>query len=218
MENVIDLSKSNSILSQFLSEIRDAQVQQDRMRFRKNMHRCGEILAFEISKALEYEVKDIITQLGKAKVSVLKEQPVIGAILRAGVVLHQGMLNFFDHADSAFVSAYRKHNPDGSFDIALEYLSSPTLQDRIFILADPMLATGRSMVRTLGEVFQTAKPRHTHLACVIAAQDGIDWVLKNIPDVTIWACAIDGELNSNFYIVPGLGDAGDLSYGTKIQH
>jgi len=217
MANVVDLSKTNSLLHQFLSEIRDAQIQNDRQRFRKNMERCGEILAYEISKVLEYEVKDVITPLGIAKVPVLKEQPVLGAILRAGVILHQGMLNFFDHADCAFVSAYRKHNPDGSFDIALEYLSSPSLQDRIFILADPMLATGRSMVRTLQEVFAIAKPKYTHLASVIAAQDGIDWVIKNIPGVTIWTCSIDAEMNSKFYIVPGLGDAGDLSYGPKIQ-
>lgn len=217
MANVVDIGKHNSLLNQFLSEIRDAQIQNDRLRFRKNMERCGEILAYEISKVLEYEVKNVTTSLGVAQVPVLKEQPVLGAILRAGVILHQGMLNFFDRADCAFISAYRKHNPDGSFDIALEYLSSPPLQDRVFILADPMLATGRSMVRTLQEVFATAKPKYTHLACVIAAKDGIDWVIKNIPDVTIWTCAIDAEMNSRFYIVPGLGDAGDLSYGSKVQ-
>src|SRR6185436_810149 len=156
MANVINLSESKSLVSQFLSEIRDAQIQNDRQRFRKNMERCGEILAYEISKVLDYEVKDVTTPLGIAKVPVLKEQPVLGAILRAGVILHQGMLNFFDHADCAFVSAYRKHNPDGSFDIALEYLSSPSLHDRILILADPMLATGKSVVRTLQEVFESA--------------------------------------------------------------
>src|SRR6185295_14399777 len=217
MKNVVDLSKTNSLINQFLSEIRDAQIQKDRQRFRKNMERCGEVLAYEISKVLEYEFKEVTTPLGIAKVPVLKEQPVLGAILRAGVILHQGMLNYFDRAECAFVSAYRKYNTDGSFDIALEYLASPSLQDRIFILADPMLATGRSMVRTLQEVFTSAKPKHTHLACVIAARDGINWVLKNIPDVTIWCCAIDSEMNSHFYIVPGLGDAGDLSYGLKIQ-
>ena len=214
---VIDLSQSTSLVNQFLSEIRDARIQTDRHRFRKNIERCGEILAYEISKILPYEIKEVITPLGIAKVPILKEQPVVGAILRAGVILHQGMLHFFDHADNAFVSAYRKHNPDGSFEIALEYLSSPSLQDRIFILSDPMLATGRSMVTTLQEIFRHGKPRQTHLACVIAAQPGIDWVLQNMPDVTIWSCAIDNELNSRAYIVPGLGDAGDLSYGTKMQ-
>jgi uracil phosphoribosyltransferase len=182
-----------------------------------HIERCGEILAYEISKHLPYEEKDITTPLGIAKVHVLKQQPVVGAILRAGVILHQGLLHFFDHADNAFISAYRKHNPDGTFEIALEYLSCPSLQDRIFILADPMLATGRSMVTTLQEIFRLGKPQHTHLACVIAAKPGIDWVMQHVPDVTIWACAIDNELNSSAYIVPGLGDAGDLSYGTKMQ-
>ena len=216
--SLVDLSKTNSIASQFLAEIRDAKIQQDRMRFRKNMQRCGEILAYEISKRLSYETKEVTTPLGVAPVPVLTEQPVLGAILRAGIILHQGMLNYFDGADNAFISAYRKHNTDGSFEIALEYLSCPTLQDRVFILADPMLATGRSVVKTLQQIFRTGKPKHTHLACVIAAQPGIDLVLKNIPGVTIWACAVDEELNSRAYIVPGLGDAGDLSYGTKMQH
>ena len=215
---VVDLSKNNSLVNQFLAEIRDVSVQKDRMRFRKNMERCGEILAYEISKVLPYEEKSVTTPLGISKIQVLKQQPVIGGILRAGVILHQGMLNFFDGGDNAFISAYRKHYPDGSFEIALEYLSCPNLQDRIFILADPMLATGRSMVKTLQEIFESGKPAQMHLACVIAAQPGIDWVLENIPDVTIWACAVDLELDVRSYIVPGLGDAGDLSYGTKMQH
>lgn len=215
---LINLSTTNSLVNQFLSEIRDAAIQQDRMRFRKNMERCGEILAYEISKVMPYREKVVKTPLGLATIPVLEHQPVVGAILRAGVILHQGMLNFFDHADNAFISAYRKHHPDGSFEIALEYLSCPSLKNRTFILADPMLATGRSMVKTLQEIFETGKPAHTHLACVIAAQPGIDWVMKNIPDVTIWACAVDAELDARSYIVPGLGDAGDLSYGVKMQH
>jgi uracil phosphoribosyltransferase len=214
---VIDLSQSNSLVNQYLSEIRDAKIQTDRHRFRKNMERCGEILAYEISKILPYEEKEVTTPLGIAKVPVLKQQPVIGAILRAGVVLHQGMLHFFDHADNAFISAYRKHNVDGTFEIALEYLSCPSITDRIFILADPMLATGRSMVTTLQQLFEHGKPKHTHLACVITARPGIEWVMQHVPDVTIWTCAIDNELNSSAYIVPGLGDAGDLSYGSKMQ-
>lgn len=218
MVQVVDLSKNSSIINQYLSEIRDAGVQKDRQRFRKNMERCGGILAYEISRVLEYQSRKITTPLGVADIPVLKEQPVVAAILRAGVILHEGILNFFDHADSAFISAYRKHHQDGSFEIALEYLSSPSLHDRILILADPMLATGRSMVTTLHEVFKTGKPKHTHLACVISAQPGIEWVLRNISNVTIWSCAIDNELDANSYIVPGLGDAGDLSYGSKIQH
>ncbi|MBA3648596.1 MAG: uracil phosphoribosyltransferase [Chitinophagales bacterium] len=215
---VINLSATNSIVNQFVSEIRDAAIQQDRMRFRKNMERCGEILAYEISKSLPYKSIQVGSPLGISEISVLQDQPVIGAILRAGVILHHGMLHIFDQADNAFVSAYRKHSADGTFEISLEYLSCPSLSNRIFILADPMLATGKSMVKTLNEIYKSGKPAHTHLACVIAAQQGIDWVNKNISDVTIWACAIDQELNANSYIVPGLGDAGDLSYGKKIQH
>ena len=214
---VIDLSKTNSIINEYLSEIRDAAIQSDNLRFRKNMERCGEMIAYEISKAMPYIEKLVTTPLGVANVPVLKEQPVIGAILRAGLILHQGMLNVFDHADNAFISAYRKHHHDGTFEIALDYFSSPSLQDRIFILADPMLATGRSMVTTLNEVFRYGKPSRTYLACVIAAKAGIEWVEQNIPGVTIWACAVDNELDANAYIVPGLGDAGDLSYGLKMQ-
>ncbi|MBX7108861.1 MAG: uracil phosphoribosyltransferase [Chitinophagales bacterium] len=215
---VINLSNTNSLVNQFLSEIRDASIQQDRMRFRKNMERCGEILAYEISKVLPYREKKVTTPLGTANVPVLESPPVIGSILRAGVILHQGMLNYFDHADNAFISAYRKHQPDGTFEILLEYVSSPSLENRTLILADPMLATGQSMVKTLEQLFETGKPRHTHLACVIAAQAGIDLVLQHIPDVTIWACAIDERLDARSYIVPGLGDAGDLAYGSKMQH
>ncbi|MCY7410676.1 MAG: uracil phosphoribosyltransferase [Chitinophagales bacterium] len=216
--NVINLSQNNSLLNQFVAEIRDEKIQKDRMRFRKNMERCGEILAMEISKTLEYENRNVITPLGNAVTPMLKEQPVVGAILRAGVILHQGMLNYFDQADNAFVSAYRKHHADGSFEIALEYLSCATLENRILILADPMLATGNSMVKTLQQIFNIGKPKHTHLACVIAARAGIELIAKNMSDVTIWACAIDEELNSKSYIVPGLGDAGDLAYGTKMQY
>ncbi len=215
---VINLSDTHSLVSQFLSEIRDAAVQKDRMRFRKNMERCGEILAYEISKVLPYREKKVITPLGTANVPVLESPPVIGAILRAGVILHQGMLNYFDHADNAFISAYRKHQPDGTFEILLEYVSSPSLHNRILILADPMLATGQSMVKTMEQLFASGQPRHIHLACVIAAQAGIDLVLQHFPEVTIWACAIDADLDEKSYIVPGLGDAGDLAYGSKMQH
>ena len=214
---VVDLSQTNSLVSQYLSEIRDIDIQKDRHRFRKNMERCGEILAYEISKQLPYKKIDVTTPLGTAHVSVLKEQPVVGAILRAGVILHQGMLHFFDHADNAFISAYRKHRQDGSFEIALEYLSCPSLDGRVLILADPMLATGKSMVTTLKEIYRHGKPAHTHIACVIAARPGIEWVTGHLAEVSIWACAIDEELNAHSYIVPGLGDAGDLSYGEKMQ-
>lgn len=216
--SVINLSSTHSLVNQFVSEIRDAAIQKDKMRFRKNMERCGEILAYEISKVLPYRERDVVTPLATARVPVLESQPVVAAILRAGIILHQGMLNYFDQADNAFIAAYRKHRADGSFEINLEYLSCPELENRILILADPMLATGQSMIRTLEQIFATGKPKHTHLACVIAAQQGIDRVLSQIPDITIWACAIDSTLDARSYIVPGLGDAGDLAYGSKMQH
>lgn len=215
---LINLGEQHTVLNAFVADIRDAAVQQDRMRFRYNMERCGEVLAYEISKKLEYVHRDVVTPLGTARMAVLAEQPVVGAILRAGLPLHQGMIRFFDRADNAFISAYRKHRPDGSFDIAIEHVSCPSLQDRIFILADPMLATGRSMVLTLQQLFAIGKPRVVHLACVIAARPGITWVQQHFSDMTIWACAVDDELNARGYIVPGLGDAGDLSYGSKAQH
>ncbi|MCS6991439.1 MAG: uracil phosphoribosyltransferase [Chitinophagales bacterium] len=215
---LINLSVQPSILSPILAEIRDINQQSDRMRFRYNMERCGEILAYEISKHLEFKPAQVTTPLGTAHASVLNEQPVVGAILRAGLALHQGMIRFFDRADNAFISAYRKHRPDGSFDIAIEHVSCPPLQDRIFILADPMLATGRSMVITLQQLFTAGRPKVIHLACVIAARQGIEHVQHHFPDLTIWTCALDEELNAKGYIVPGLGDAGDLSYGPKAQH
>ncbi|MCS6917533.1 MAG: uracil phosphoribosyltransferase [Chitinophagales bacterium] len=215
---LINLSQQHSLLNAFVAEIRDVQVQRNRLRFRYNMERCGEVLAYEISRQLPYVQVNVNTPLGTAVIPVPAEQPVVGAILRAGLILHQGMIRFFDQADNAFVSAYRKHRPDGSFDIAIEHVSSPPLNDRIFILADPMLATGRSMVATLQQLFSLGKPRIVHLACVIAARAGVEWVERHFPDMTIWACAVDEELNAQGYIVPGLGDAGDLSYGPKAQH
>ncbi len=215
---LVDLGKQQSILGHFVAEIRDAVVQKDRLRFRKNMERCGQILAYEISRSLRFRSQQVTTPLGVAQASVLAEQPVVGAILRAGLILHQGMLSVFDQADNAFISAYRKHQPDGTFSIAVEHVSAPPLGNRIFILADPMLATGQSMVITLKQLLAADPPQQTHLACVIAARPGIEHVLRHLPDVTIWACAVDGALDSRGYIVPGLGDAGDLAYGPKAQH
>jgi uracil phosphoribosyltransferase len=215
---LVDLSKSSSILNQYLSEIRDTAIQSDRLRFRYNMLRCGELAAYEISKQLAYATKTVRTPLGEASVPALKDQPVIGAILRAGLILHEGLLHVFDRADNAFISAYRKHRADGSFEIAVEYLACPPLSGRTLILADPMLATGRSMVDTLKLLCATGNPSSIHLVTVIAARPGIAQVLENFPTLTIWACAVDEELNAHAYIVPGLGDAGDLSYGLKMQH
>lgn len=210
------LSKENSIINQFIAELRNVEVQNDRMRFRRNLERIGEIAALEISKKLPYSTKSVTTPLGVAPVMVPSEQPVIGTILRAGLPLHQGLLNYFDHADNAFISAYRKHHKDGSFEISLDYVSSPPLTDRIFILADPMLATGSSIVTTYRAMIERGKPRHTHIVAALGSTQGIEYVKKHMPEsVEIWIGAIDEELTAQSYIVPGLGDAGDLAFGEK---
>jgi len=214
---VHNLSHNNSIINQYLSEIRDVEIQKDRMRFRRNLERMGEIFAYEMSKTLEYEVREVTTPLGIAEVPVLKQQPIVGTILRAGMPLHQGILNYFDHADNAFISAYRKHHKDGSFDIKLEYVSSPSLADRVLILCDPMLATGSSIVMTYKALIERGIPKHTHIVCALASMQGVNHVKSHLStNITIWAGAIDDELTAQAYIVPGLGDAGDLAYGTKI--
>jgi uracil phosphoribosyltransferase len=214
---VHNLSHNNSIINQYISEIRDVEIQKDRMRFRKNLERMGEIFAYELSKTLDYEVREVTTPLGIADVPVLKDQPIVGTILRAGMPLHQGILNFFDAADNAFISAYRKHHKDGTFDIKLEYVSSPMLTDRILILCDPMLATGSSIVMTYKALLERGIPRHTHIVSALASMQGVNHVKSHLSsNITIWAGAIDEELTAQAYIVPGLGDAGDLAYGTKI--
>jgi uracil phosphoribosyltransferase len=187
------------------------------MRFRRNLERIGEITAYEISKLLTYREAEVTTPLGTAIMQLPEDQPVIGTILRAGLPMHQGFLNYFDHADNAFISAYRKHHKDGSFEIALEYVSCPSLENRILILCDPMLATGSSIVMTYKAMLQKGVPRHTHIVCAIASTQGIEHVKSHLPDnVTIWAGAIDEELTAQAYIVPGLGDAGDLAFGEKL--
>jgi uracil phosphoribosyltransferase len=212
-----NLSETNSLVSQFVSELRDVNVQKDRLRFRRNMERLGEIFAYEISKHLDWEEKEITTPLGTANHKVLAEQPVLATILRAGLPLHQGVLNFFDSADNAFIAAYRKHNKDGTFYINLEYLTSPSLAGRTVILSDPMLATGASLVLTIQELLKEGEPKHIHLVTAIACTVGIEHVKRHLPNVTLWAAAVDNELTAKAYIVPGLGDAGDLSFGEKIQ-
>ncbi|MBK9400999.1 MAG: uracil phosphoribosyltransferase [Bacteroidetes bacterium] len=210
------LSEGNSIINQFIAELRNVEVQNDRMRFRRNLERIGEIAAMEISRKLPYTIQEVTTPLGIANVSLPSEQPVVGTILRAGLPLHQGVLNYFDHADNAFISAYRKHHKDGSFDIRLEYVSSPSLEGRILILADPMLATGASLVTTFKAILEYGKPRHTHIVAALASTQGIEFIKKNMPEeVDLWIGAIDEELTAQAYIVPGLGDAGDLAYGEK---
>ena len=213
---VHDLSKSNSIIHHFVAELRDVEVQKDRMRFRRNLERIGEIAAYEISKTFSYSNEDITTPLGIASVPQMKEQPVLATILRAGLPLHNGLLNYFDHADNAFISAYRRHHKDGSFDIHLEYVSSPAIESRILILSDPMLETGQSLVQTYRALVERGKPSHTHIVAAIASTQGIAHVLSSLPDeITLWIGAVDEELTVQSYIVPGLGDAGDLAFGEK---
>jgi len=215
---VINIGSKNSIVNQFVRELRDTTIQQDRMRFRRNMERVGEIFAYEISKTMEYEPKEVITSLGTAEVQVMKTTPVIATILRAGVPLHQGMLNYFDNADNAFVSAYREHRKDGEFAIQIEYVSSPEIVDRILIITDPMLATGHSMVASYKSLLIHGKPAHTHFVSIVASVQGVEYLKRMLPKTgtTIWIAALDDELTAQGYIVPGLGDAGDLAYGQKV--
>jgi uracil phosphoribosyltransferase len=215
---VIDLSKQHSLLNHWVAELRDVAVQNDRMRFRRNIERIGEVAAYELSKTLQFKNVEVTTPLGIAPTQLLTEQPVLATILRAGLPLHQGMLNYFDKADNAFISAYRKHHPDGSFEISLEYLSCPDLNNRILILCDPMLATGASLVETIQAIQKKYNPAQIHIVVTIASQKGIEHVEKELgADIPIWCAAIDPTLNDKSYIVPGLGDAGDLAFGTKMQ-
>lgn len=213
---IINLGSQNSIFNQFIAEIRDENIQKDRMRFRRNCERLGEIFAYEISKKLAFEEKEVTTPLGVSTISLIKEQPVLSTILRAGLPVHQGLINYFDKSDNAFVSAYRRHHKDGSFDIELEYLASPDLTNRTIILSDPMLASGASIVVTYKALLQKGIPKKLHLVILIASTLGLDYVKRFLPEnTTIWVGAIDEELTAQSYIVPGLGDAGDLAFGSK---
>jgi uracil phosphoribosyltransferase len=213
------LSKEHSLLSNWIAELRDIHVQQDRMRFRRNIERIGEVIAYEMSKHMQSKLVKTTTPLGVHDSKILNEQPVLATILRAGLPLHQGMLNYFDKADNAFISAYRKHHDDGSFEISIEYLSCPDLNNRILIVADPMLATGASLVQTIQAITKTQQPKEIHIAVAIASKQGIDLVEKELgKNIPIWCGDIDEVLNDKSYIIPGLGDAGDLAFGTKMQH
>ena len=214
---MINLSQDYSILCDWIAEIRDQSVQTDRMRFRRNLERIGEIAAYEISRRLLYEEIEIQTPLGISISKILKSQPVLATILRAGLPLHQGLLNIFDKADNAFISAYRKHDRDGSFEINMSYITSPDLDNRILIISDPMLATGSSMVKTIQLLRGEGNPVHVHIVTAIACTVGIEYLHRALPTCTIWCGAIDDELTAKGYIVPGLGDAGDLAFGNKIQ-
>lgn len=211
------IGANNSIFNQYISEIRDVNVQKDSMRFRRNLERMGEIIAYEISKTLDYKLEEVTTPLGIASVSVPAAQPVVATILRAGLPLHQGILNYFDKGQNAFISAYRKHHKDGTFDIHVEYMASPDLTDKVLILTDPMLATGSSMVLTYQALIKRGIPAHTHIVAIIASSEGVEYAKKYLPsNITLWIGAIDEELTAQSYIVPGLGDAGDLAFGEKI--
>lgn len=216
---VHNLGATNSVFNQFIAELRDIEIQQDRMRFRRNLERVGEIFAYEISKSFPYEEKEVVTPLGSASMQLLREQPVIATILRAGLPLHQGLLNYFDQADNAFVTAYRKYNKSEAFDIRVEYISSPDITGKILILSDPMLATGASIVKTLRGMLSIGMPSHIHIVSVLASIEGIEHVKRNLSlhNLTIWVGGIDDELTAQAYIVPGLGDAGDLAYGKKSE-
>ncbi|MBC7744420.1 MAG: uracil phosphoribosyltransferase [Flavobacterium sp.] len=209
------LSDYNSIGNHFIAELRDAQLQQDSMRFRRNMERLGEIFAYEISKHMLYEATEFETSLGTASIPVLNEMPVLATILRAGIPLHQGLLNYFDRADSAFISAYRKTTKAGNFIIEMEYVSTPSLHNKVVIVADPMLATGMSMVLCCKELLRQYQIKELHIVTVIASTEGLAHVKANLPKANFWIGAIDEEMTTKAYIVPGLGDAGDLAYGVK---
>jgi uracil phosphoribosyltransferase len=214
---VVNLSEQYSLLCDWISEIRDQEIQLDRMRFRRNLERIGEVAAYEISKRLPSTEREVQTPLGIATAKVLTSQPVITTILRAGLPLHQGLLNFFDKADNGFISAYRKHQRDGSFEIRLDYISCPELEGRVVIVSDPMLATGASLVKTIQYLREEGHPAEIHVVVAIACTVGIEYVLREEPQCRIWCGAIDDELTAKGYIVPGLGDAGDLAYGNKVQ-
>ncbi len=214
---VINLSQDYSILCDWVAEIRDQSVQTDRMRFRRNLERIGEIAGYEISRLLPFEEIEIQTPLGYAASKMLKTQPVLATILRAGLPLHQGLLNVFDKADNAFISAYRKHEADGSFEISMSYITSPELENRVLIISDPMLATGSSMVKTIQQLRSEGNPAEIHIVTAIACTVGIEYLRRALPACKIWCGAIDDELTAKGYIVPGLGDAGDLSFGSKTQ-
>ena len=212
------LSKGNSVFNKFIAQIRDREVQRDSMRFRRNLERIGEVMSYEISRSLNYQTRIVETPLGEASIELISDKIVLATILRAGLPLHQGFLNYFDDAESAFVSAYRKSSKDGSFKVKVEYISNCNLEGKTLILVDPMLATGTSLVLAYEALIaKGGEPEHTHIASVIASEQGVDYVTRHLPSrkTTLWLGAVDAELTSRSYIVPGIGDAGDLAFGEK---
>ncbi|PKP53302.1 MAG: uracil phosphoribosyltransferase [Bacteroidetes bacterium HGW-Bacteroidetes-1] len=216
---VRNLGDNNSVFNQFIAEIRDADIQLDRMRFRRNLERIGEIFAYEVSKSFEYSPAEVTTPLGVAEINISNEHVILATILRAGLPLHQGLLNFFDKADNAFITAYRKYDKNEAFDIRVEYISSPDITGKTLILSDPMLATGASIVKTLRGLLAIGLPKHIHIVSALASIEGIEYIKRHLSlhNLTIWVGGIDDELTAQAYIVPGLGDAGDLAYGKKSE-
>jgi len=213
----INLGKKNSVFNHFIREIRDINIQNDSMRFRRNIERIGEIFAYEISKKMEYENTAISTPLGTSTEGLMKENPILATILRAGLPLHQGLLNYFDSSDNCFISAYREHKKDGSFEVRVEYMSSPDLDGKTVILCDPMLASGSSMILAIEAILSKARPKHIHIVVIIASAEGVNYVKDSITirNCTLWLGAEDADMTAQSYIVPGLGDAGDLAFGEK---
>jgi uracil phosphoribosyltransferase len=214
---VYNLSEGNSVFNHFIAELRNVDVQKDSMRFRRNLERIGELLGYELSKTFEYAQQEITTPLGVTTANLIADKIVLATILRAGLPMHNGLLNYFDGAQNCFISAYRKHTHGDEFDVHVEYLASPDVSDKVLVLSDPMLATGRSMVLCYEATLTQGIPQHTHIVAAIGSQQGVDYLEQKLPDnVTLWIGAIDAELTSKGYIVPGLGDAGDLAFGSKI--
>lgn len=214
---IINLSEQHSLVSNWMSELRDKDIQTDSMRFRRNLERIGEVAAYEISKKLSFEIKEVTTPFGIANCKVLQSQPVLATILRAGLGMHYGLLNYFDEAENAFISAYRKHSADGTFEISLEYMACPEIEGKVIIMSDPMIATGASLVKALQYLRDEGEIKELHIVCAVACTVGLEYVMRAQPKATIWCGDIDDELTAKGFIVPGLGDAGDLAFGPKIQ-
>ncbi len=213
---IINFAEKNTLVNRFMRELRDVNIQQDRIRFRRNLERIGEIMAYEISRTLTYTEQSVETPLGIAKINLSEQPVVLATILRAGLAFHQGFLNYMDNAENAFVSAYRQYSDETHFDIHVEYIASPSIENKVLILADPMLATGSSMELCYKALLTKGTPAITHIASIIASRQAIEFVKNHFPEnTTLWVAAIDDTLNEHGYIVPGLGDAGDLAYGTK---
>jgi len=214
---IINLSEQHSLVSNWMGELRDKDIQTDSMRFRRNLERIGEVAAYEISKKLSYEIKEVTTPFGTANCKVLQAQPVLATILRAGLGMHNGLLNYFDKAENAFISAYRKHSADGSFEISLEYMACPEIEGKVIIMSDPMIATGASLVKAIKYLKDEGEIQDLHIVCAVACTVGLEYIMRAQPTATIWCGDIDDELTAKGFIVPGLGDAGDLAFGPKIQ-